>query len=313
MRVISQRSLGGPEVLEVREVPEAERPSPGPGEVLVRVRATGVNPADWKVRSGYVEWFGAPPFVLGHEFSGEVAATGEGAGAFGPGDEVFGWVIPPRGSHADYVVVPETSLAAKPSTIGHVQAAALPIAGLTAWQALVSIARVRAGERVLVHGAAGGVGHLAVQIAKARGAYVIGTARKEKHAFVRSLGADELIDYTVTDFAAVVRDIDVVVDTVSNDYGPRSLATMNPGGILIDVVGVGIDRTAVTAQAEREGKRFVEFYLEPTPADLSGLADLVREGGLRPEIQEVLPLIEAAKAHELSETGRVRGKVVLVP
>ncbi|MEV4433521.1 NADP-dependent oxidoreductase [Streptomyces sp. NPDC049585] len=313
MRVISQRSLGGPEVLEVREVPEAERPGPGPGEVLVRVRATGVNPADWKVRSGHVQWFGAPPFVLGHEFSGEVVATGAGADAFGMGDEVYGWVIPPRGSHADYVVVPETSLAAKPDAVDHVQAAALPIAGLTAWQALVNIAQVQAGQRVLVHGAAGGVGHLAVQIAKARGAYVIGTAREEKHAFVRSLGADELIDYTVTDFAAAVRDIDVVVDTVSNDYGPRSLATMNPGGILIDVVGVGIDRTAVTAQAEREGKRFVEFYLEPTPADLSGLADLVRKGGLRPEIQEVLPLHEAAKAHELSETGRVRGKVVLVP
>ncbi len=309
MRVISQRSLGGPEVLEVME---ADRPSPGPGEVLVRVRATGVNPADWKVRSGHVQWFGAPPFVLGHEFSGEVAEAGAGVSAFHSGDEVFGWVTPPHGSNADCVVVPETSVAAKPAVIDHVHAAALPIAGLTAWQALVTIGQVSPGQRVLVHGAAGGVGHLAVQIAKSRGAYVIGTARAGKHEFLRTLGADELIDYTVTDFADT-RNVDVVLDTVSNDYGPRSLATLKPGGVLVDVVGVGIDRTAVKKQAEAAGTRFVEFYLEPTPADLTGLADLVRQGGLRPVIQETLPLTEAAKAHELSETGRVRGKIVLVP
>ncbi|MBT2383989.1 NADP-dependent oxidoreductase [Streptomyces sp. ISL-11] len=309
MRTITQQSIGGPEVLEVAET---DRPRPSSGEVLVRVRATGVNPADWKVRSGHVRWFGEPPFVLGHEFSGVVAGVGPEVTAFRAGDEVFGWVTPPHGSYADYVLVPQTSLAAKPANIDHVHAAALPIAGLTAYQALVDIAQVRPGQRVLVHGAAGGVGHLAVQVAKARGAHVIGTARAAKHDFLRQLGADELIDYTTTDFANT-RHVDVVLDTISNDYGPRSLRTLNPGGILIDVVGVGIDRTAVKERAEASGLRFVEYYLEPTPADLAGLAGLVARGDLRPAVQETLPLTEAAKAHELSETGRVRGKIVLVP
>ncbi|WKU46192.1 NADP-dependent oxidoreductase [Streptomyces sp. VNUA116] len=309
MRVITQHSLGGPEVLEAAE---ADRPTPGPGEVLVQVHATGVNPADWKVRSGHVRWFGDPPFVLGHEFSGVVAETGSPDSGFRPGDEVFGWAMPPHGSNAECVLVPETSVAAKPGNIDHVHAASLPIAGLTAWQALVNIARVQAGQRVLVHGAAGGVGHFAVQIAKARGAHVTGTARTVKHEFLRGLGADELIDYTTTDFTTV-QTVDVVLDTISKDYGPRSLRTLNPGGILIDVVGVGVDRTAVKEQAEANGLRFVEYYLEPTPADMAGLAGLVEEGSLRPVVQEVLPLSDAAKAHELSESGRVRGKIVLVP
>ncbi|MGK5547559.1 NADP-dependent oxidoreductase [Streptomyces sp. URMC 127] len=309
MRVITQHSLGGPDVLEVAE---ADRPTPGAGEVLVQVRATAVNPADWKVRSGHVAWFGAPPFVLGHDFSGVVAEAGASVSRFRPGDEVFGWTTPPHGSNADYVLVPESAVVAKPAAVDHVHAAALPIAGLTAWQALVNIAQVRAGQRLLIHGAAGGVGHLAVQIAKARGAHVTGTARAVNHEYLRGLGADELIDYTTTDFTSVEK-VDVVLDTVSNDYGPRSLRTLNPGGILIDVVGVGIDRTAVKAQAEAAGLRFVEFYLEPSPADLEGLAGLVEQGALRPLVEEILPLSDAAKAHELSETGRVRGKLVLVP
>ncbi|MCF3100509.1 NADP-dependent oxidoreductase [Streptomyces roseoverticillatus] len=309
MRVITQHSLGGPEVLEVAE---ADRPVPGPGEVLVQVRATAVNPADWKVRSGHVRWFGEPPFVLGHEFSGVVAEVGGSGGRLRPGDDVFGWATMPHGSNADYVLVPETAVVAKPAAIDHVHAAALPIAGLTGWQALVNIAQVRAGQRVLIHGAAGGVGHLAVQIAKARGAHVTGTARAVNHEFLRGLGVDELIDYTVTDFTTV-RKVDVVLDTISYDYGPRSLRTLTPGGILIDVVGVGVDRTAVKAQAEAAGLRFVEFYLEPTQADLAGLAGLVSDGSLRPYIQETLPLTDMAKAHELSESGRVRGKIVLVP
>ncbi|CAM5457061.1 NADP-dependent oxidoreductase [Streptomyces abikoensis] len=309
MRVITQHSLGGPDVLEVAE---ADRPTPGVGEVLVQVRATAVNPADWKVRSGHVTWFGAPPFVLGHDFSGVVAEVGGSVSRFRPGDEVFGWTTPPHGSNAEYVLVPETAVVAKPAAVDHVHAAALPIAGLTGWQALVNIAQVRPGQRVLIHGAAGGVGHLAVQIAKARGAHVTGTSRAVNHAFLRDLGADELIDYTTTDFTTV-RKVDVVLDTISNDYGPRSLRTLTPGGILIDVVGVGIDRTAVKAQAEAAGLRFVEFYLEPSPADLEGLAALAGQGALRPLVEETLPLSDAAKAHELSETGHVRGKLVLVP
>ncbi|WP_329388416.1 NADP-dependent oxidoreductase [Streptomyces sp. NBC_01351] len=309
MRVIKQYSLGGPEVLEVVE---AQRPAPEGGQVLVRVHATGINPADGKVRSGYVRFFGEPPLVLGHEFSGVVDEVGAGVTGFRPGDEVFGWTTPPDGSHADYVLVPETSIAAKPTTLDHVHAGALGIAGLTAYQTLVNIARVRPGQRVLVHAAAGGVGHFAVKIAKARGAYVIGTARAAKHPFLRELGADELIDYTTADFTAL-RDVDVVIDTISNDYGPRSLRTLGRGGILIDVVGVGVDRTAVREQAEAGGVRFVEYFLAPSPADLAGFADLIDRAGVRPSVEETLPLAEAAKAHELIESGRVRGKIVLVP
>ncbi|MFD9568328.1 NADP-dependent oxidoreductase [Streptomyces sp. NPDC059982] len=308
-RVITQQALGGPGVLELAEVP---LPAPGPGEVLVRVRATGMNPADWKVRIGKVDFFGPPPFVLGHEFSGTVEAVGDGATRFEPGEEVYGWTVPPHGSHADHVVVAEDRIAPKPRTLDHVGAAALPISGFTAYQALVTISDVQPGQRVLIHGAAGGVGHLAVQIAKARGAYVIGTARAAKHDYLRGLGADELIDYTVRDFSEL-RGIDMVLDTISNDYGPRSLPTLEPGGILVDVVGVGVDRTEVTARAAELGVRFVEFYLEPTPAVLTAFAELVDTHGVRPTISETLPLTEAAKAHELSETGRVQGKIVLVP
>ncbi|MFD3698050.1 NADP-dependent oxidoreductase [Streptomyces sp. NPDC058646] len=307
MRVIRQHTLGGPEVLEVVET---ERPAPAPGEVLVRVHATGVNPADHKVRSGYVQFFGEPPFVLGHEFSGVVDEVGEGAAGFRPGDEVYGWVTPPHGSHADYVLVPESAIAAKPTTLDHVHAGALGIAALTAYQTLVNLAQVQPGQRVLVHAAAGGVGHFAVQIAKALGAYVIGTARTANHSFLRD--ADELLDYTTADFSGL-RDVDVVIDTISGSYGPRSLRTLKRGGILIDVVGVGVERTAVTEQAQADGVRFVEYYLAPTPADLSGFADLVDRAGIRPSIAETLPLTDAAKAHRLSESGRVRGKIALVP
>ncbi|MFJ8389947.1 NADP-dependent oxidoreductase [Streptomyces sp. NPDC094438] len=197
--------------------------------------------------------------------------------------------------------------------IDHIHAGALPVTALTAWQSLVKVAAVGVGQRVLVHAAAGGIGHLAVQIAKARGAYVIGTARESKHAFLRDLGADELIDYTTTDFAAAVRDIDVVLDPISGDYGPRSLETLAPDGILIDVRGTGPDRTAVREQAHARGLRFVEFGFTPSGVDLRDIATLVERGSLQAAVDQVLPLEAAAKAHELSETNRAQGKIVLVP
>lgn len=309
MRTITQQSLGGPQVLEIAEV---AKPSPGPGEVLVQVLAAGVNPVDYKIRAGQIQLFGPPPFTVGLEFSGVVAEAGADAGDFHPGDEVFGSAAPPHGSHADYVLVPATSLAAKPHGLDHVHTAALPIAGSAALQALTTAAGLRPGQRVLVHGAAGGVGHLAVQIAKSVGAFVVGTARAINHAFLAGLGADELIDYTTTDFATL-RDIDVVVDTISNDYGLRSLNVLVPGGVLVDVVGLGIDRTAVRQRADANGLQFVEFYVEPNAKDFSRLAELADKGLLRPSVQTTLPLTEASAAHELSESRHVRGKIVLIP
>ncbi|SNT30583.1 NADPH:quinone reductase [Streptosporangium subroseum] len=308
MRAISQDILGGPEVLKEIEV---ERPTPGPTEVLVRVRAAGVNPTDWKHRATG-GMLGRPPFVLGWDVSGVVESVGIGTALYKPGDEVFGMLRYPygHGAFAEYVTAPARTFARKPGKIDHVQAAALPLAALTAWQALVDIAGVKAGQRVLVHAAAGGVGHLAVQMAKARGAHVIGTASSAKHEFLRGLGADELIDYRSVDFAEVVGDVDVVIDTMGGDYGPRSLRTLREGGVIVSLVLSNMTE-GLDAQAEELGIRAESMLVEPDYAGMKAIAALVETGGLRAEIDTVLPLEEAAKAHERGETGRTTGKIVL--
>jgi NADPH:quinone reductase-like Zn-dependent oxidoreductase len=307
MRAISQRALGGPEVLELVEM---ERPEPGPVEVLVRVHAAGVNPTDWKARRTGGRFKGVPS-VLGFDVSGVVEAVGPGVTLYEPGDEVFGMPrFPhPAGAYAEYVTAPPRHFARKPASIDHVQAAALPLAALTALQCLVDTAGLREGQKVLVHAAAGGVGHLAVQIAKDRGAYVAGTAREPKHAFVRSLGADEVIDYTTTDFAEVVRDADIVLDTIGGDYGPRSLRTLRDGGTLVSIVPP-VDEDLRTAAAER-GIATGWTLVEPDHQGMTEIAALVEAGRLRAEIDTVFPLEEAAKAHTLGETGRTTGKIVL--
>ena len=307
MRAISQRTFGGPEVLEVIET---DRPEPGPGEVLVRVHAAGVNPADWKRSSGQVPQLGQPPFTLGLDLAGTVEAAGDQATRFQVGERVYGAVLPPRGAYAEYVTAPQDWLAPTPAGLDHVSAAALPTAVLTAWQALAGVADVQAGQRVLIHAAAGGVGHLAVQIAKARGAHIIATARAGKHAFLRDLGAEEVIDYTTTDFAAQLRDVDVVLDLVGGDYGPRSLNTLTAGGILFDVSGTGAD-ASVEEQAAARGVRYVPFTFTPSGTDLDQVDRLVDSGALRVSVGQTLPLDDAAKAHKLSLTGRVTGKIVL--
>jgi NADPH:quinone reductase-like Zn-dependent oxidoreductase len=306
MRAISQDVLGGPEVLRLVE---ADRPEPGLSEILVRVHAAGLNPADWKHRARSI-FLGAPPFVLGWDVSGVVEATGFGVTLFKPGDEVFGMLPFPRGagSHADYVTGPGRAFAAKPGSISHVEAAALPLAALTAWQALADTAGLSAGQRVLIHAAAGGVGHLAVQIAKSKGAYVIGTASTANHDLVRSLGAEELIDYHAADFAEVVMDADVVLDTVSGDYPARSLRTMRPGGVLICLRRFPAE---VATEAARRGVRAEALLVEADHGGMTAIADLVARGKLRPVIAGTFPLADAAKAHELGDGGHVAGKLVL--
>ncbi|MET9563610.1 NADP-dependent oxidoreductase [Streptomyces tauricus] len=307
MRAISQDVLGGTEVL--KEV-EREIPQPGPSEVLVRVHAAGLNPTDWKHRAngGFLK---KPPFVLGWDVSGVVEAVGLGVAVHKPGDEVFGMLPYPYGvgAHAEYVIAPARALARKPAEVDHTQAGALPLAALTAWQALVDTADVRPGQRVLIHAAAGGVGHLAVQIAKERGAYVIGTASAGKHEFLRGLGADELVDYRETDFAEAVRDVDVVLDTIGGDYRSRSLRTLRPGGLLVSILVSGT--TELAEEAEGLGVRAVEMLVEADQAGMSAIAGLVAAGSLRATIAETFPLAEAAKAHALGDTGRTVGKLVL--
>ncbi|UPZ27370.1 NADP-dependent oxidoreductase [Streptomyces sp. LRE541] len=307
MRAISQDVLGGTEVL--KEV-EREIPQPGPSEVLVRVHAAGLNPTDWKHRAngGFLK---KPPFVLGWDVSGVVEAVGLGVAVHKPGDEVFGMLPYPYGvgAHAEYVIAPARALARKPAEVDHTQAGALPLAALTAWQALVDTADVRPGQRVLIHAAAGGVGHLAVQIAKERGAYVIGTASAGKHEFLRGLGADELVDYRETDFAEAVRDVDVVLDTIGGDYRSRSLRTLRPGGLLVSILVSGT--TELAEEAEGLGVRAVEMLVEADHAGMNAIAGLVAAGSLRATIAETFPLAEAAKAHALGDTGRTVGKLVL--
>ncbi|MEV0806333.1 NADP-dependent oxidoreductase [Micromonospora sp. NPDC050200] len=306
MRAIGQDVFGGPEVLRVLEV---DRPEPATSEVLVRVHATGVNPTDlWHRSTGGLL---GTSVRLGWDMSGVVEAVGLGVTWLRPGDEVFGMPRLPEaaGTYAEYVTSPARHLARKPARLSHVEAAGLGLAGLTAWQALVDTAEVQPGQRVLVHAAAGGVGHLAVQIAKARGAYVVGTARPAKHDFVRHLGADDVVDYTTVAFEEVVRDVDVVLDPIGGEYGPRSLRTLRPGGFLVSLASPA--EAYLAAEAERQNRRAGFMIVQPDHGGLRALADLVEQGRLRVAIDTVLPLEEVGKAHEFSASGRATGKIVL--
>ncbi|MFD5909695.1 NADP-dependent oxidoreductase [Streptomyces massasporeus] len=308
MRAISQDVLGGPEVLKEVEI---ERPVPKPNQVLVRVRAAGVNPTDWKHRAtgGFL---GEPPFVLGWDVSGVVEAVGIGVVAFTPGDEVFGMLPYPygHGSHAEYVIAPVRALTRKPAGVDHTQAGALPLVSLTAWQALTEHADLQPGQRVLIHAAAGGVGHVAVQIAKARGAYVIGTASAGKHEFLRSIGVDETIDYRETDVTEAVKDVDVVLDTIGGDNALHSLRVLRPGGVLVSILPVGSDD--LYEEAERLGVRALRMLVDADRSGMEAIADLIVTGKLRATIAGTFPLAEAAEAHTLGDTGRTTGKLVLL-
>lgn len=308
MHAVVQRSFGGPEVLELTEV---DRPVPLATEVLVRVRAVGLNPVEAVVRSGAFPLLGPPPFILGWDVSGVVEDLEPGVTRFQVGDEVFGMPFFPRpaNAYAEFVAAPSRQLVRKPAGLDHVRAAALPLAGLTAWQSLVDTARVEAGQRVLIHAAGGGVGHLAVQIAKSRGAFVIGTASAGKHEFLRDLGCDEVVDHRTTDFADVVRDVDVVLDGVGGETARRSIDVLVPGGLLVTIVGRR--DTDLAARTETAGRRFAGISVEPDYPGLQALADLAGAGKLRVHVQQTLPLAEAAAAHTILQRGGTTGKLVL--
>ena len=295
-------------------LPIFERPEAYPTEVLVRVAAVGINPVDWKTRRApYLPAIqGDPPLILGWDVAGTIEEVSDRVTRFAPGDRVFGMPWFPRlaRAYAEYVTSPSRQLARTPDALTDEQAGGLPLAGLTAWQSLVDTAGVGEGDRVLVHAAAGGVGHLAVQIAKARGAYVIGTAREEKDDFLRGLGIDETIDYTAEPFGEVVSDVDVVLDLIGgDDYGLRSLRTLREGGLLIPVPG-GVSE-AVAAAAKEQSKRATGMQVEPDYPGLESLAALADSGQLKVAIEETFPLERAAEAHERLQAGRARGKVVL--
>ncbi|MEN8651422.1 NADP-dependent oxidoreductase [Streptomyces sp. 21So2-11] len=305
MRAMIQKSFGGPEVLELVD---SERPTPLAGEVLVKVHASAINPVDVAVRSGAFPLLGEPPFGVGWDISGVVEEVGPGAG-FVVGDEVYGMPFFPRAAsgYAEYVAAPSRQLARKPVSLDHVHAAAVPLAALTAWQGLVRAADVKEGDRVLIQRAAGGVGHFAVQIAKARGAHVIAIASAARHDFVTGLGADEVIDYRTTDFAKVVKDADVVLDSTAQ--GDLSLGVLRPGGVLITILEHGDEKLA--ARVEAAGRRFAGILVEPDHVALEAIAELIDAGRIRPYVERSFPLEEAGKAHDLVAAGHVQGKIVL--
>ncbi|GGV52011.1 NADP-dependent oxidoreductase [Streptomyces spectabilis] len=306
MRVITQQTLGGPEVLTIVDAPE---PRPLPTEVLVRVKAIGLNPLEARLRAGEFPLLGQPPFVLGWDVSGvvEEAQTWR----FRPGDEVFGMPLFPRAvsAYAEVVSAPALHLERKPAALSHVEASALPVVGLTAWQGLVDLGGVSEGDRVLVHGGGGGVGHVAIQIAKAFGAHVIATASGSKRGFVEGFGADEVIDYKAVDFTDAVRDIDVVLDTIGGDTAERSLEVLRPGGHL--VTAVAEEDAELIARYAAAGMRFSGIAVDPDPGALRGLVELVEQGRLRVHVQETFPFERVADAHRLLDGGHLQGKLVL--
>jgi NADPH:quinone reductase-like Zn-dependent oxidoreductase len=305
MKAIRFSRFGGPEVLDVVDVPE---PQPGAGLALVRVHAVSVNPADWKLRAGLLPQFGAPPMTPGLDLSGVVESVDDPSGRIVAGARVFGVMRPP-GSHAELVVVPADRLGRVPPELDLVEAAAFPTAALTAWQPLSEVADLQPGQRVLVHAAAGGVGHFAVQLAHALGAHVTGTARASKRDFVRRLGADDVVDYTAVDPYAALEPFDVVIDPVP--YGPAAIALARRGGVVVDVRGSGPDRAESVAAADAAGVRFVQFGFTPSGSALDRIAALAARGEVRPFLERVLPFTSVAEAHALSEAGRVAGKIVL--
>ncbi|MFB9925219.1 zinc-binding dehydrogenase [Amycolatopsis halotolerans] len=298
-----------------RELP---RPVPGPGQVLVRVAATSVNPLDLQTRRGDYRDQVALPAVIGNDVSGVVVETGPGASDFAPGDEV--WYLAPvfagQGTYAEYHVVDQALVARKPDGLSHVEAAGLALVGVTAWEALVERAAVRAGERVLVHGGAGGVGSVAVQLASALGAEVVTTARERDHEFVAGLGADAAIDFSAGDYVPQVRALggaDVVLDTVGGDTLARSPEALADRGRVVSIVDIPEPQNLLAAWGVNATYHFL--FVSPGRAKLEALGQLIEQGKLRPVIGAVLPLADIASAHALVEGGsaggRPRGKVAI--
>ncbi|MBI5691025.1 MAG: NADP-dependent oxidoreductase [Verrucomicrobia bacterium] len=306
MKAVCIYSYGGPGVLVYQEMP---CPRPGPGEVLIRVHAAGINPIDWKVREGHLQAMlhHTLPLVLGWDLSGQVEIVGSGVLRLNVGDGVFSRPDTSRdGAYAEFIVVRETEVALKPQSIDHVHAAALPLAGLAAWQALFDTAHLGAGQAVLIHAAAGSVGLLAVQLAKRTGAHVIAVSSARDHRLLRRLGADEVVDYQAAPFEQVTGPVDVVLDTLGGDVQARSWKLIKKGGILVSLVDPPSAEIAAS-----HGVRQAWVRSQPNATQLAELAKLVDAGHLAATVGKILPLCDAARGHQLGELGHTRGKIVL--
>ena len=307
MKAVRIHTYGG---LENLIYEDSARPTAEKGEILIRVHATAVSPFDCAVRAGHLSgWYSySMPHILGLDVSGVVEEIGSGVAGFAAGDDVYARVDPARnGAYAEYVTVSMFDVASKPPSLDHPQAAALPQVGLTAWRALIEAADLSPGQTVLIHAAAGGVGSFAVQLAKWRGATVIGTASRHNHDFLYELGADRVIDYNTTRFEDLVSNVDVVLDSVGGDTLERSWSVLKPGGILLSIVQQPAEEKGATHGVRQQ---FVAAY-PPAGDVLKDIATLVEAEYVKPVVSSVLTLQEIQRAQELVETNHMRGKLVL--
>ena len=304
MKAIVVHEYGGPEVLKYEDAP---RPEPKDNEVLVRMIAAGVNPVDALIRSGkYAKFFGTTlPLIPGYDIAGVVEKTGAKVTKLKAGDSIYAYVMW-GGGYADYAVATEGEAAAKPKSITFLEAAGVPLAALTAWQALIDAAKLNAGQTVLIHGGSGGVGSFAIQIAKARGAKVIATASTPNQDLLKELGADVAIDYTTTKFEDVAKDVDVVLDSVGKDTLARSYGVVKKGGFVATLVAQP-DQT----ELDKHGIRGAPISVKPNSDELTEITKLIEQKKIKPVVSQVLPLAEAVKAQEQAATHHTRGKIVL--
>ncbi|MGB7126360.1 MAG: NADP-dependent oxidoreductase [Methylovirgula sp.] len=306
MKAIRISAFGGPEVLKLEDLPI---PEPGEYEFLVKVQTASVNPVDYKIREGKYPPVPADklPLVMGRDIAGIIAARGPGAGdQLREGDAIYAMLGPDRGGYAEYAIVKATEATRRPAAANSIAAGAVPLAGLTAWQGLFRHGELKEGQRVLIHGGSGGVGHFAIQFAKAKGAHVITTASGQHLDFVRSIGADEAIDYEKQRFEEVVHDVDLVYDLIGGDTQQRSFAVLKRGGILVSTLAEPDQE-----KARANGVRALRYAVQENAAELDEIAQLIDAGKVQPKVSKIFPLAEAAKAQQCLAEARPEGKVVL--
>ncbi len=294
---------------EAVELAEVAKPSPGTGQIVVKIKASAVNPVDWKIRDGLGELFGLKlPLILGCEVAGTVEAVESAVQDFAAGDEVYGYLGTHSGGYAEYVAAPASEFVRRPKNVNADTAASVPVGALTAWQGIFDKGNLTSGQRILITGASGAVGSMAVQLAKAKSAYVIGTGSGKNEAFVRRLGADEFIDYKKAKFEDEVRGVDLVFDTVGGETQERAFQTLKRGGYLVSTV------SPPSAEKARElGVTVAMVVMMPQPEQLAEINRLLEGGKLKVRVGQVLPLAEVKQALQISASGHADGKIILRP
>ncbi|WP_310991690.1 NADP-dependent oxidoreductase [Aequorivita marina] len=304
MKAIQIDTYGDENVLNYTDV---ARPEPKPDEILVKVLAAAVNPVDWKIRDGKGKKFGMKlPLILGADFAGTVEETGKDIKKIKEEDAIYGKIL--TDCYAEYVIVKENELGRKPKNLNFKEAASVPMGALTAWQAIFDTAGLKNGQKILIHGASGSVGSMAVQLAKAKGAYVIGSASGTNEAFVKEMGADEFIDYTTTDFKKVVRNMDVVFDPIGGDTHKNSYQVLKEGGFLVSLVQGGSEELMEKYKVQAK-----VMASHPDPKQLEEITELIEAGKVVTNVEKVLPLSEAKEAQILSKERKTTGKIILLP